>query len=101
VKSGEDIRFRKVEAGGDEAMFVAGLDVNGVFHRHSPLEAQLQATLNTVPAHARHALQSGALTFANGRAADYLGFSKAYPSVSARLPARMGTTTSLRNRGDI
>jgi hypothetical protein len=33
-------------------MVVTGLDVNGALHHHSPLEAQLQATLNIVPAYA-------------------------------------------------
>ena len=30
-------------------MVVATLDVNGVFQQYSPLEAQLQATLNVIP----------------------------------------------------
>jgi formate hydrogenlyase transcriptional activator len=64
---------------GDETMVVAGLDVNGVLHQHSPLEAQLQATLNIVPAYAWYALPNGALTFVNERTADYLGLPKDHP----------------------
>jgi hypothetical protein len=33
-------------------MVVTDLDVNGALRQHSPLEGQLQATLNIVPAHA-------------------------------------------------
>jgi len=60
-------------------MDVAGLDVNGALHERSPLEAQLQATLNIVPAYAWFALPSGALTFVNERTADYLGLPKDHP----------------------
>jgi len=60
-------------------MIITGLDANGVLHRHSPLGAQLQATLNIVPAHAWYALPSGALTFVNERTADYLGLPKDHP----------------------
>jgi PAS domain S-box-containing protein len=60
-------------------MVVTGLDVNGALHQHSPLEAQLQATLNIVPAYAWYALPNGALTFVNERTADYLGLPKDHP----------------------
>src|SRR5258708_20753897 len=60
-------------------MVGTGLDVKGAFHEHSPFEAQLQATLNLVPAHAWCALPSGALTFVNERTADYLGLPKDDP----------------------
>src|SRR5580704_10849862 len=60
-------------------MFVAALDANGALHEHSPLEPQLQATLNLVPAHTWYALPSGALTFVNQRTADYLGLAKDHP----------------------
>jgi PAS domain S-box-containing protein len=43
------------------------------------LEAQLQATLNLIPAHAWYALPTGALTFLNERCADYLGLRKNHP----------------------
>jgi hypothetical protein len=67
-------------------MVVTGLDVNGVLYQHSPLEAQLQATLNMVPAHAWYALPNGALTFVNERTVDYLGLPK-------DDPLRLGTGT--------
>jgi hypothetical protein len=41
--------------------------------QQSSLEAQLQATLNVIPAHTWYAGPSGALTFVNTRIADYLG----------------------------
>jgi PAS domain S-box-containing protein len=60
-------------------MLVTGLDVDGAFHGCSQLEAQLQVTLNLVPAHTWYALPNGALTFLNKRAADYLGLPKDHP----------------------
>jgi PAS domain S-box-containing protein len=60
-------------------MFVTGFDVTGALHEDSPLEAQLQATLNIIPAHAWYALPNGALTFVNERSADYLGLPKDHP----------------------
>jgi PAS domain S-box-containing protein len=39
-------------------------------------EAQLQATLNMIPAHTWYTLPSGALTFVSDRTADYLGLPK-------------------------
>src|SRR3984893_13141292 len=65
-------------------MAVTGLDVNGALHRHSPLEAQLQAVLNIVPAYAWYALPNGALTFVNERTADYLGLPKDHPLRSGK-----------------
>jgi PAS domain S-box-containing protein len=41
--------------------------------------AQLQATLNVIPAYAWCAAPSGGLTFVNNRTADYLGFPKDHP----------------------
>src|SRR5712671_4400947 len=70
----------------DETMVVASLDVHGVLHQHSPLEAQLQTTLNIVPVYAWYALPNGALTFVNERTADYLGLPKDHP-------LRFGTAT--------
>ncbi len=67
-------------------MVATGLDVNGVFHQRSPLEAQLQATLNIFPAYAWYALPNGALAFVNERTADYLGLPK-------DDPLRIGTGT--------
>jgi PAS domain S-box-containing protein len=65
-------------------MAVTGLDASGVLHRHSPLEAQLQAILNLIPAYAWYALPNGALTFVNERAADYAGLPKDHPLRSGR-----------------
>src|SRR3989442_5823298 len=53
--------------------------VNGVFRELLPFGAQLQATLNIIPAHAWYALPNGELTFLNERAADYLGLPKDHP----------------------
>ena len=44
-----------------------------------PLEAQVRATLNMIPAYTWYAAQSGALTFVNERFADYLGLAKDHP----------------------
>ena len=44
-----------------------------------PLEAQLQATLNVIPAYTWYAVPSGALIFVNERTADYLGIPKDHP----------------------
>src|SRR6266850_1758406 len=44
-----------------------------------PFEAQLQATLNVIPAYAWYAAPSGALTFVNERTADYLGLPNDHP----------------------
>src|SRR6266404_5619312 len=82
----ELIAFAKLKLAGNETMVVTGLNVNGALHQHSPLEAQLQATLNIVPAHAWYALPNGALTFVNERSADYLGLPKDHP-------LRFGTDT--------
>jgi PAS domain-containing protein len=60
-------------------MVVTALDVNGVLHQHSPPEAQLQATLNIVPAYAWYARPNGALAFVNERTANYLGLPKDHP----------------------
>jgi len=67
-------------------MVVTNLDANGALHPHSPFWAQLQATLNVLPAHAFYALPNGALTFLNARLADYLGLPKDHPQ-------RFGTDT--------
>jgi len=45
----------------------------------TPLEIQLQATLNVIPAYTWYACPSGALTFVNQRTADYLGLPKDHP----------------------
>src|SRR3984957_5711464 len=66
-------------------MAVTRIGVNGTLHKHSPLEAQLQATLNTVPAYAWYALPNGALTFVNQRTADYLGLPDNHPLRSGKV----------------
>jgi PAS domain S-box-containing protein len=58
-------------------MAVRALD--GAGQQYPWLEAQLQATLNMIPAHTWYALPSGALTFLNERCADYLGLPKNHP----------------------
>jgi formate hydrogenlyase transcriptional activator len=45
----------------------------------SELQAQLQATLNVIPAYTWYALPSGTLTFVNERTANYLGLPKDHP----------------------
>jgi len=42
-------------------------------------EARLQATLNVIPANTWYAAPTGALTFVNARAADYMGLPKDHP----------------------
>jgi hypothetical protein len=77
-------------------MDVTGLDVNGALYQQPPpLEGQLQAILNLVPTYAWYFLPSGALTFVNGRTADFLGLPRMILSVSVQSPARIGTPTSL------
>jgi formate hydrogenlyase transcriptional activator len=46
---------------------------------HATLEAQLQATLNIIPAYTWYAVPSGGLTFVNQRCADYLGLPSDHP----------------------
>ena len=60
-------------------MAVVRFDVNGVLYQHSPLETQLQDTLNLLPAYAWYALPNGALIFVNERSAEYLGLPKDHP----------------------
>jgi len=47
--------------------------------RMSGLAAQLQTTLNVIPAYAWYAAPSGGLTFVNKRTADYLDLPKDHP----------------------
>jgi PAS domain S-box-containing protein len=49
------------------------------FESKSLLKAQLQATLDVIPAYTWYADPSGALTFVNKRHADYLGLPKDHP----------------------
>jgi PAS domain S-box-containing protein len=76
----ELIAFGHKAGDGAELWLFTGLDVNGVGAEKRPeLEAQLQATLNVIPAYTWYALPSGALTFVNERTADYLGLPKDHP----------------------
>ncbi len=64
---------------GTELWLFTGLHVHGATERYPQLEAQLQATLNVIPAYTWYALPSGGLTFVNERTADYLGMPKYHP----------------------
>jgi PAS domain S-box-containing protein len=64
---------------GRELWLFTGLRVHGTTQQYPRLEAQLQATLNVIPAYTWYALPSGALTFANERTGDYLGLPKDHP----------------------
>ena len=76
----ELIAFGHKAGDGPELWLFTGLDVNGVAApKHPQFEAQLQATLNVLPAYTWYALPSGALTFVNERSADYLGLPKDHP----------------------
>jgi len=76
----ELIAFGHRAGDGPELWLFTGFEVNGVAAQKRPeLEAQLQATLNVIPAYTWYALPSGALTFVNERHADYLGLPKDHP----------------------
>ena len=60
-----------------------------------PLEAQLQATLNIIPAYTWCAVRSGALTFVNERTADFLGLPNDHPLRLGTVPAQIGIPTFL------
>ncbi len=76
----ELIAFGHKAGDGPELWLFSALEVNGVAAQKRPeLEAQLQATLNVIPAYTWYALPSGALTFVNKRHADYLGLPKDHP----------------------
>src|SRR5271156_810318 len=76
----ELIAFGHKAGDGPELWLFSALDVNGVAEQKRPeLEAQLQATLNVIPAYTWYARSSGALTFVNERTANYLGLPKDHP----------------------
>jgi len=56
-----------------------GLQVHGAAQQYPWLEAQLQATLNVIPAYTWYAVPTGGLTFVNERTADYLGLPQDHP----------------------
>jgi len=75
----ELIAFGHALDDGTELWLFTGLHVHDATQQHPGLEAQLQATLNVIPAFTWYALPSGALTFVNERTGDYLGLPKDHP----------------------
>src|SRR5258707_15719778 len=75
----ELIAFGHTLNDGTELWLFTGLHVHGATQQYPRLEAQLQATLNVIPAYTWYALPSGGLTFVNERAGDYLGLPKDHP----------------------
>ena len=76
----ELIAFGHKAGDGTELWLFNGLDVKSIAAQKRPeLEAQIQATLNVIPAYTWYALPSGALTFVNERTANYLGLPKDHP----------------------
>jgi PAS domain S-box-containing protein len=75
----ELIAFGHTFSDGTELWLFTGLYVHGATQQHPGLEAQLQATLNVIPAYTWYALPSGALTFVNERTGNYLGLPKDHP----------------------
>ena len=74
-------------------MGVTGFDE--ALQQRSPLEAQLQATLDIIPAYTRCAVRSGTLRFVNERTADFLGLPKDHPLRLGMVPAQTGIPTFL------
>ena len=58
---------------GQERLLFTGLQAQQATQQFEHLAAQLQATLNVIPAFTWYASPSGALTFVNKQTADYLG----------------------------
>ena len=80
LKCVELIAFGHKAGDGTELWLFTGLDVKSIADQKRPeLEAQIQATLNVIPAYTWYALPSGALTFVNERTANYLGLPKDHP----------------------
>jgi PAS domain S-box-containing protein len=76
----ELIAFGHKAGDGAELWLFTGLDLNDVAAQKRPEhEAQIQATLNVIPAYTWYALPSGALTFVNERTANYLGLPQDHP----------------------
>jgi PAS domain S-box-containing protein len=76
----ELIAFGHKAGDGTELWLFTGLDVKSIAAQKRPeLEAQIQATLNVIPAYTWYALPGGALTFVNERTANYLGLPKDHP----------------------
>jgi PAS domain S-box-containing protein len=64
---------------GQERWRFTGLQAQQANRQFEHLAAQLQATLNMIPAFAWYASSSGVLTFVNKRTADYLGLPNDHP----------------------
>jgi PAS domain S-box-containing protein len=75
----ELIAFGHTLDDGTELWLFTGLPVHAATQQYPRLEAQLQATLNMIPAYTWYALPSGTLTFVNERTGDYLGLPKDHP----------------------
>jgi hypothetical protein len=75
----ELIAFGHILDDGTDLWLFTGLNVHGATQQPSGFEAQLQATLNVIPAYTWYALPSGALTFVNERTGNYLGLPKDHP----------------------
>jgi PAS domain S-box-containing protein len=76
----ELIAFGHKAGDGPELWLFSALAVNGVgVQKLAEFEAQIQVTLNVIPAYTWYALPSGALTFVNERTANYLGLPKDHP----------------------
>jgi PAS domain S-box-containing protein len=72
----ELIAFGHTLNDGTDLWLFTGLYVHGATQQYPGLEAQLQATLNVIPAYTWYALPSGALTFVNERTGDSIGLPK-------------------------
>src|SRR5260370_13468881 len=75
----ELIAFGHTLNDGTELWLFTGLHVHAASQQYPRLEAQLQATLNVIPAYTWYALPSGGLTFVNERSGDYLGLPEDHP----------------------
>src|SRR5258705_11868076 len=54
-------------------------DADSATQERRPSQAELQVALNLIPTHTWYANPSGAVTFVNERASDYLGLPKDHP----------------------
>ena len=75
----ELIAFGQKVGDGRELWLFAGLHLDSATQQQPRFEAQLQSTLNVIPAYAWYAAPSGALTFVNERTADYLSLPNGHP----------------------
>jgi PAS domain S-box-containing protein len=74
----EDDRVDVVVTGSEQSVSI-DIDEGKRADEQPGFAAQLQATLNVIPAYAWYAAPSGGLTFVNKRTADYLGLPKDHP----------------------